>query len=272
MAWFKRLSRFRSRTRMLATILIVALTIGLIVNLPAQVQAQLSPGLLISKLPDQIPDQWEFRAPRGPDGSGGPVNTASGGTRNPDSAYGCQGVKGVPVSLVPATSLTGATIAAYPTFFWYMPQTSAAAAEFVLWETSDRDVYRAEYTLAKPGGGGSNPGVMSLSLPAYANLPPLNIGKKYHWTLALVCDPLDHSGDVLTEGWIERVQPDPTLASRIQQATPQERVALYADQRLWYDAVATLDELRRDGSNSIDSTAAWNKLLKSAGLDVVAQK
>jgi hypothetical protein len=64
-----------------------------------------------------------------------------------------------------------------------------------------------------------------------------------------------------------RVRPDPTLAQRIQQATPKDRVALYANAGLWYETVATLVELRRARPNDNELAQAWNKLLNSVGLD-----
>jgi hypothetical protein len=144
----------------------------------------------------------------------------------------------------------------------------------VLWDANREDVYRAQYTLAKSSDSPvGKAGIMSFSLPAFANLPPLNIGEKYHWSLTLICDAVDRSGDVYTEGDIERVQPDPTLAGRIQQATPEERVALFANARLWYETVEALDELRRVRPNNPELAEAWSKLLSSAGLlDLIAQK
>lgn len=273
MAWFKRLSRFRSRLRLLTTLLVAILTVGLVINLPVQVQAQLTPTPLQGKLPAQIPDQWGFRAPRGP-GAPAPVNTASGGRRG-----GCNSGETAPTSLVPFTSVNGAviqkgtTIAEYPTFFWYMPSTSASAAEFVLSDAKGDDVYRAQYTLAQSGKAGlPTPGIMSLTLPAYANLSPLNVGEEYYWTLALICNPTDRSGDVMAQGWIERIQPDSALVNRVQQATPQERVGIYANARLWYETLTTLDELRRNQPNSTDLATAWDKLLKAGGLDTMAQR
>ena len=271
MARFKRSSRFR----ILTTILAVAVTLCLVFNLPAQVQAQLQP----SSLSNRLPSQWGFRPPRGPN-SGGPVNTISGGTRGD----GCRLGELPPVSLVPISVegqtavsriiQSGTTMAEYPTFYWYMPPTSASAAEFVLWDANREDVYRAQYTLAKSSDSPvGKAGIMSFSLPAFANLPPLNIGEKYHWSLTLICDAVDRSGDVYTEGDIERVQPDPTLAGRIQQATPEERVALFANARLWYETVEALDELRRVRPNNPELAEAWSKLLSSAGLlDLIAQK
>jgi hypothetical protein len=77
----------------------------------------------------------------------------------------------------------GETAAEYPTFFWYMPETSAPEVEFVLQDENDKVVYKVTYTLAKSAEGGtiSAPGLMSLTLPAFANLSPLEIGKEYKW-------------------------------------------------------------------------------------------
>jgi hypothetical protein len=268
MAWFKRSSRFT----ILSTILAVALTLGLIVNAPKRVQAQWTP----SSLSNKLPTQWEFRPPRAP---GQPVNTVSGGTRG-----GCNQGEAPPIALVPDSKI-GTTIAEYPTVFWYMPPTSASAAEFLLRDAKDNDVYRVRYALAQSAlpdrqasafpqamGVEGTPGLMSLSLPAFANLSPLEIGQDYYWVLALICSPIDRSGEPSAEGWIRRVEPNPNLALRVNQATPEERVALYADARLWYDTVNTLVELRRDRPNNNDLADAWNKLLNSAGLGTIAKK
>lgn len=273
MAWFRRSSRFT----ILATILAVALALGLIVNAPTRVQAQWTP----SSLSNKLPAQWEFRPPRT---QGEPVNTVSGGTRG-----GCNQGEGSPVALVPA-SKTGTTVAEYPTVFWYMPPTSASRVEFLLKDAKDNEVYRVRYTLAKSvrdrqateTSGASafsqgvgvidTPGIMSLTLPTFASLSPLEIGQDYYWALSLLCDPDDRSGDTVVYGGIRRVEPNPNLALRVSQATPEERVALYADARLWYDTLNTLVELRRELPNNNDLADAWNKLLNSAGLGTIAKK
>jgi hypothetical protein len=146
--------------------------------------------------------------------------------------------------------------------------------EFLIQEAnSEEDYYRAEYALAKSSNGAvSTPSLMSLSLPAFANLPPLKIGQEYQWVLSLICNPGDRSNDVVAKGRIVRVQPDPTLARRVRQATPQERVALYANARLWYETVASMVELRRDRPNDNDIANAWVKLLKSVGLETISRK
>jgi hypothetical protein len=62
---------------------------------------------------------------------------------------------------------------------------------------------------------------------------------------------------------------DPTLSRRLQQAPPKERVVLYAKERLWYEALETLVKLQRDRPNDPAVISAWNKLLKSVGLDMI---
>jgi len=271
MAWFKRLSRFT----ILALILAVILTLGLAVNVPVSVQAQLSPDLLSRKLPNQ----WEnsFTPPPSP-GAPVPDNRVGGATRSNNCIRG----DGSLMALVPASGV-GQTVAEYPTVFWYTPQTSAVQVEFVLRDANNQEVYSTEYALAKSGVGerssaqafgegvsvASVPGIMRLPLPAFANFSPLEIGQDYYWDLALICNPIDRSGDIVVTGGIKRVQPDPTLALRVQQATPQERVALYADARLWYETLTALADLPRDRPNNNDLADVWNKLLKSVGLNPI---
>jgi hypothetical protein len=89
----------------------------------------------------------------------------------------------------------------------------------------------------------------------------------------LTCgDPVDRSGLPYVDGKIKRVAADPALVRRISQATPQERVALYADARLWYETLSTLIELQRDQPNNREVAEALDKLLTSVGLDKISQK
>ncbi len=255
MAWFTRSSRF--------TLLAVALTLGLAVNVPAQVQAQSSPSSLSNNLANQGTNS--FRPPRGP-GPGAPVNTFGGATRS-DEPVGCNEGEGAPYALIPASG-TGETVAEYPTVFWYMPQTSAPEVEFVLKDANDNEVYKTTYVLAKSANDVEGaPGIMSLTLPALANLSPLEIGQEYHWQLKFICDPKNaESNNILVKGRIKRVALDPILARRVQLATPQQRVALYAKAGLWHEALSTMVELQRDRPNDANLAATWDNLLESEGM------
>jgi hypothetical protein len=152
-----------------------------------------------------------------------------------------------------------------------MPQISskdaeAPAVELVLMDANRKPVYSALYPLMKSAESVVGaPGIMSLTV---ANLYPMKIGQDYYWQLRVRCDytEADRSEDLFVEGRLKRVEPDPTLALRIQQATPKERVALYANAQLWHEALATLVELKRDRPNDTELAVTWDKLLTSMGL------
>jgi hypothetical protein len=256
------------RNIILTAILAMALTMGFGANLSAQVLTQLRPNTSLS---GKLPSQWNFTPPR----RGIPVNRQGGATRGnpciepPDAKV---------TALVPASKL-GATASAYPTIYWYMPKSSASEVELKVQDTQERELYFTKYALAKSKDGWvvGSPGIMSFSLPAFANFSPLQMDQEYHWMLRVICPPdpsglSDSSNDILAGGGIMRVRPDPTLVQRIQQATPKDRVALYANAGLWYETLARLVELRRDRPNDNELAQAWNKLLNSVGLDNTFKK
>jgi hypothetical protein len=150
----------------------------------------------------------------------------------------------------------------------------APAVQFVLKDANEQKIYSATYSLAKSAEGvvGTPGGIMSLTV---AKGYPLKIGQEYHWELTVMCDSSDTtdlSQIMPMDGRIKRVEVDPTLAVRLQQATPQDRVAVYATEKLWYETVATLIELRRDRPNDTNLADAWVKLLASVGLDIISKE
>lgn len=271
MAWFTRSSR--------SALLALVLTLGLVVNVPTLVNAQQSPSLA-NRLENA------FRPPSS-QGPGSPVNTEPGGTRGPGEepedtqAVGAQssciaeGNKPF-VALVP-TDGVGETMAEHPTIAWYSPNISAKEAaapmvEFVLTDTSNRQVYSARYPLVKSSNGiVGAPGIMRL---AVNNLYPLEIGQEYRWTLKFMCDARDAQNpeSLYVEGAFKRVAADPNFARLVAQATPQERLAMYADRKLWYETLNTLIELRRDRPNDVSLAEAWDRLLNVVGLGTISKE
>ncbi|HEY9597432.1 MAG TPA: DUF928 domain-containing protein [Cyanophyceae cyanobacterium] len=244
--------------------LALAMILGIAINTPVPGQAQLRSSSLRDKLEDAFRPPDTTATPQDRQGA------ASRGGQGAGTGGECQAEK-PPILLVPANG--GRTIAEHPTVFWYMPSTSALSLEFVLQDDSDNVVYSTQYELAKSTkGGASAAGLMSLTIPASASVAPLKIGQTYHWSLALICDALNRSKDTVVEGEIKRVAPNPTLALKLQQATPQERIALYADNQLWYETVKALVELRRDRPNDVNLADAWNTLLNSVGLGTIVQE
>ncbi|HBE17514.1 MAG TPA: hypothetical protein DEG17_23430 [Cyanobacteria bacterium UBA11149] len=247
--------------------LATALALGWGGNIPAQAQS----------LGSKIPNQWEFSPPSGPTGNPLPENREGGGVRgdciadnNPDT---------VPIALVPKSGV-GTTIAQYPTLFWYMPKTKAWGVELIVRNANNKEVYSIKYPFAKypqtrMENGKSiteefvlgSPGIMSFTLPASSGLSGLETNQAYHWQLRVMCDETDRSGDFFIDGGFKRVEDSSGLASRVEQLPMEEQFAMYADKRLWYEALGTLIEMRREKPNDRNAIEAWNKLLKSAELD-----
>lgn len=250
-------------------VLAIALTIGLAIALfTARVQAQPS-----TPLSNKLPNEWQTSAAFTPPKTGNPENRQGGATRGTDVAC-IQGDKKL-TALIPATGVAS-TVNPYPTFFWYLPPTSASTLEFVLTDTADEDkeIYKVRYLLASRGAAsGNSSGIMSLTLPAFATLTPLTVGKEYAWRVALICNPVERSADVVAGGSIWRFQADANLATQTRGITsPQDLVAVYAKVGLWSEALTTLADLRRSRPDDPNLTAAWNKLLASVGLMTVAQE
>jgi hypothetical protein len=168
-------------------------------------------------------------------------------------------------ALMPDTNF-GKTIAEYPTFFWYIPDVQPQAAEFVLLDENDNELHRTRFQVT------GDSGVISLSLPETAGMPPLEVGKDYHWYFSLVCDDVDRSGDPYTEGWIQRVEPDAALIARLETATARDRPAIYAAAGIWHDALASLADLRRANPQNATFVREWRTLLGSVELANVADQ
>jgi hypothetical protein len=125
-------------------------------------------------------------------------------------------------------------------------------------DNNDNELYRATFQTSKTSG------IISLSLPANANLPPLEIGKDYHWSFALICDMSDRSADVVVDSWIQRSQPTISLNTTLQGATPEQLPSIYAQAGIWYDSLRSLAVLRQVGGTV--PTLQWANLLQSVGL------
>lgn len=195
-----------------------------------------------------------------PPDRGLPGRREGGGTRG-----GCLLNQPSLTALMPKTNF-GYTVQAHPTFLWFIPQSSATTAEFVLWGENDTEIYRTMVQLP------SEPGILRLSLPTDGSIPALEIGKDYRWSFAVVCDSEDRSGDLITEGWVQRKSLDPQLESQLAQATPLDRSTLYAQAGIWYEAISTLADLRQVQPGSLTVANRWRTLLSSVELGNLANQ
>lgn len=199
-----------------------------------------------------------------------PPNPGLPGRRQPASPRGpCLSADKPLTALMPTTNL-GLTISADPTFFFYVPQTTAQQGEFVL---VDEENYNKVYEKSLNITGKS--GIISINLSSSETLPSLKIGKKYHWYFSLICDPNDRAGDIYVDGWIQRVEPNPTLLGELKKAAPQDQAAVYSLYKkygLWQETLTTLAERRRSRPDDSVASAEWSTLLRSVGLGEITQE
>lgn len=178
-----------------------------------------------------------------------PGNRESGATRSTS----CIAPREKVIALMPQTNF-GLTQSGYPTFYFYLPPTEATQVKFVvLNDATNEIIYDGRFSLKADISG-----IVSVSLPNSPLQQPLEIDQTYVWYLAVVCDVNDPSADIVTEGYVQRVEPPAGSAA----ATPATLPAVYAEAGLWYDALAASAALRAS-----DSAIAWNLLLEAVALN-----
>jgi len=233
-----------------------------------QVQAQPVNSQLLGQNPTLNPSRklnkaLTFAAPPPPPDIGEPGQRSEAGSRgckNVDKQFPTDAQKQRLTALVPVYSdselVLGTTIAATPTFWFYIPERSPFPAKFVLRDKDGKLIYQTDVMLSQ------TPGVVSLPLPK--TVAPLEIGKQYRWFLKIYCKAQDPPAFV--EGWIQRISLNPGLKSQLEKATPRDRVALYAANGIWFEALSTASELRHHDPKD----NSWTALLQAVGLNDLA--
>jgi hypothetical protein len=168
-------------------------------------------------------------------------------------------------ALVPISQI-GRTVSEYPVFFFYLPKLDfdEAQANFYLVDENKNFIYETTLKIK------NSPGVMSVSIPANKNVPPLEAGKNYRWYIALICDPDDRSADAVAIGIVRRVELSADILRELENADPRQKTVIYAENGIWQDALGTLAAARRANPNDRDLAADWESLLDSVELGSIA--
>jgi Domain of Unknown Function (DUF928) len=159
----------------------------------------------------------------------------------------------------------GLTTSERPTFWFYVPYTQelTASAEFVLQDSLQNDIYRNAIALPP------KPSVIGVSLPSNASL---QVGKTYHWYLKVLCNQQQiESVPIYVEGDIQRVNLDFRMMQQLETAAdPQQKVAIYAQEGIWFDSLTMLAQMRQKNPHDVSVASDWQSLLRSVNLDNVA--
>lgn len=244
-------------------------------NFPQEVRSQLPE--FVSNSANSSPIQLTQKL-RLPD-NGTPTGRRRGGT----SRDGCPALNTPITAVVPGEETLGEvtgenstktnsksflakTIADYPTFWVYVPQlpTNLRTGEFVLQDNQGNDVYRTPITLSGKSG------LISISLPANPQYS-LKADNNYHWYFKVYCDAsLKISEYFYVDAWVQKVALTPDLENQLNMAKTGKYL-VYAENNFWYDAITNLVELRRADAENVKLKDDWVKLLKSVGLEDIAQ-
>jgi hypothetical protein len=192
-----------------------------------------------------------------------PKDSAGGASRNGGKCP--QDPKNVEPYVTPLLPVNryGLTVESHPTFFVYLPPTTAQKAFLSIRDEDERDRYHYQTFVPLM----QKSGVMGLKLPADA--PPLEIGKTYKWSFVMMCDNRLEPDSPLVEGKIQRIEMNSAMSGQLEGATALERAALYAKAGIWHETLTTLAEIKRSQPENSEIIGIWEDLLRSVELDAI---
>lgn len=169
-----------------------------------------------------------------------------GGTR-PELSDACKQTDKPLTALVPENG-KGVTTAEHPVFWFYIPYApeDIDSIEFSLHDQNETTtLYRTSLQLSR------TPGVVGIPLPPSSE-HSLKLNESYHWRLIVNCDRKETAENILElDGWVTRVQQSPNP---------------------WYDELTNLAKRYILEPQNPEVKKAWAELLKSVGLEGIAQE
>ncbi|MEA5581888.1 DUF928 domain-containing protein [Nodularia harveyana UHCC-0300] len=173
--------------------------------------------------------------------------------------------------IIPITQVWGLTNTEHPNFFFFVPYNTASIVniEFVLQEQIQNKTQTLYRTYLIPPAA---PGIINVDIPA--SKASLQVGKMYHWFLKVrvQCDEKQSPKLDYADGWVQRIDQNPTLTEQLKQATMAQKTTIYAENGLWYDAIMNLAELRLSNLQNETLLVKWTTLLNSVGLEKIANQ
>lgn len=205
-----------------------------------------------------------------PPNRGAPPSTSAGGSRGCSAAV-ANASQPKAMRVFSLKQHLPLTLAAHPTFFFYVPSGLEAKVEFSLHKfdvESDLDtekVYSTEITVPSEGG------LISHQLPQDSQYQ-LEVGQMYHWYVVVPCGDTALVEYDFSDGFIERTDTnalDINLNERLASIDSGDLLAVsnaYAEAGVWHEALTYLAQARRANPNNTTIQARWQSLLNAANL------
>lgn len=135
----------------------------------------------------------------------------------------------------------GLTSNAIPSFFVYVPNTTATVGDFLLLEHLEnggiKELHHHEFPLPVESG------IVRIPSPI-----ALEEGKTYEWHFAIICNSenprqwADRGTDVVAVGMVKRISLPSQLRNRLDRGGAIAKLEIYGEAGLWYDFFALLAE------------------------------
>lgn len=183
---------------------------------------------------------------------GAPGGRVSGGTRG-NQTYSLS---------VLAPNHTGLTSQDQPVLYWYVSKALSSPIELTIVDSGATPII--EKVLAPS----TKSGIQRLPLTELG--VHLEVGKQYHWFLAIVPNPKQRSEDVLAGATIERLALPENPSTHIPGSEWLSAARLYAEAGYWYDAIALISEQIELNPLDPNPRAQRVALLQQVGLQEIA--
>ncbi|VEP15470.1 conserved hypothetical protein [Hyella patelloides LEGE 07179] len=224
--------------------------------------------VFLTPFPGYAEERSQSNPPSSPDTGSPEEDFSAGGTRDNHLLTQVCGENGQQIAYLLGNNNREFTLAAYPTFWFYIPNNvnKVAQIKFVLTELeTGNKVYNRIVEIPQKAG------TVGITIPPekkYALAPNIN----YSWSLEVDC--VESSGEpvMALEGWLNRLPLNPDLESQLASVSQEEKYRVYLENDLLYDALNDLAQRRMKDSHNSPLETAWNRLLAELGWQDLAQQ
>lgn len=190
-----------------------------------------------------------------------PRKTAGAGSRQESECFSQTPLSSPPLMALVPTDNHGLTVAAHPSFFIYLPSTTAKHLILSIRENGTQHLSRTDLSINQTSG--------IIQIKPTENSPPLEVGKTYQWSMVIVCGEKPSPNDPSVSSWIQRID---IPLTQLDHKTALQKAFWYGEQGIWYDTLLALAQAQQVLPNPPKITSIWTNFLTSVGLDAIANQ
>ncbi len=193
-----------------------------------------------------------------PPNNGAPKGSRS--SRNSGSRDDCPIEAKTITALIPKTNW-GNTLSERPKFWFHIPHEQGRLTLIIKDKDTGNIVARENYQISKGGG------IMGFPMPK--NLPALEVNRTYLYRVYFSCNPNIQVSLTGIQGIVKRVAMNENLKNKLTSTTTiKEKINLYANEGLWYEALTALIESRRSKPLNKELKQYWSDLLSDSDVEL----